>query len=423
VTGWISRRQLAPLRVPGFRFLFYSTLASSLGTLVAAIALAIDVKDRTDSGVWVGAVLIVEFLPTIVVGLFFGPLLDRLERRSLMIGADLTRVAVFCVLPFATSPAAIVALATVAGLANGFFRPAAFASVPNLVPEEQLSEANALLVAIENVSWAIGPIVGGVLTAAFGPNAAYWINAVSFLVSAALVARIAARQLQSETALSRGHWADLADGFRTVAHSRALLAVLVGWGIASLGIGGANVAEIFLAKDVFSSGDFGYGLLYAAIGTGLVIGSFWSTRLLERIGIARAYGLALALMAVGFTGAGLSPNVWVAAVFCVVAGLGDGAAIVCNALLVQRGAPDVMRGRALTLVMSATYFLTGVGTVLAGALLHIGGPRWVWIGAGISFVLAAVAGYVLARGSAAADGDAPPPRPEPEPTQLEFTVR
>ena len=137
MTGWISRRQLAPLRVPGFRFLFYSTLASSLGTLVAAIALAIDVKDRTDSGVWVGAVLIVEFLPTIVVGLFFGPLLDRLERRSLMIGADLTRVAVFCALPFATSPGVIVALATVAGLANGFFRPAAFASVPNLVPEER----------------------------------------------------------------------------------------------------------------------------------------------------------------------------------------------------------------------------------------------------------------------------------------------
>jgi dTMP kinase len=244
---------------------------------------------------------------------------------------------------------------------------------------------------------------------------------VSFLISAALVARITARELQSETALTRGHWADLADGFRTVAHSRALLAVLVGWGIASLGIGGANVAEIFLAKDVFNSGDVGYGLLYAAIGTGLVVGSFWSTRLLERIGTPRAYGLALLLMAGGFMGAGLSPNVWVAAVFCVVAGLGDGAAIVCNALLVQRGAPDVMRGRALTLVMSATYFLTGVGTVLAGALLHLGGARWVWIGAGISFVCAAVAGYTLARGSSEADADVQPAEPEPMP--IEFTAR
>ena len=77
----LSARQLAPLSVAGFRLLFLSTLGSSIGTLLAAIALAIDVKDRTNSGLWVGAVLIVEFLPTIVVGLAFGPLIDRLERR------------------------------------------------------------------------------------------------------------------------------------------------------------------------------------------------------------------------------------------------------------------------------------------------------------------------------------------------------
>ena len=114
--------------------------------------------------------LIVEFLPTIIVGLALGPLLDRLERRRLMIGSDLMRVAVFCALPFTTSAGAIVALAAVAGLANGFFRPAVYAGVPNLVPEEQLPEANALLQTVENISWMVGPILGGVLTAAFGPE-------------------------------------------------------------------------------------------------------------------------------------------------------------------------------------------------------------------------------------------------------------
>jgi len=87
--------QLSPLRLQGFRYLFVATLGSSLGTLLAAIALAIDVKDRTDSGPWVGAVLVVEFLPTIVVGLALGPLLDRLERRRLMVVADLVRAGVF----------------------------------------------------------------------------------------------------------------------------------------------------------------------------------------------------------------------------------------------------------------------------------------------------------------------------------------
>ena len=84
----------------------------------------------------------------------------------------------------------------------------------------------------------------------------------------------------------------------------------------------------------------------------------------------------------------------------------------CNALLVQRGAPDQMRGRAFTLVMSATYLLTGIGTVLAGALLHLGSARWVWAAAAISYVVAAIAGYTLARGADAADVE---PGTEPAP--------
>jgi len=374
-----------------------ATLGSSVGTLLAAIALAIDIKDRTNSGLWVGAVLVVAYLPTVVVGLTLGPLLDRLRRRNLMIGADLVRAVVFFVLPFTGRPGTIVALAAVAGLANGFFRPAVYAGVPNLVADEDLPAANALLQAMENVSWAIGPVLGGLLTAAAGPDTAYWINGASFLVSAVLISRIPARMLQSETALTRGHWRDLGDGFVAVMRSRALLAVLVAWGIACLGIGGANVAEIFLAKNTFHAGDFGYGLLYGAIGGGLVLGSFAGSVLLERIGPARTYAGALAVMALGFGGAAASPDIWVAALCAVVGGAGDGAAIVCNAVLVQRGAVDAMRGRALTLVMSATFLATAAANVVAGALLHTVSPRWIWGGAAVAYLLAAVVGYVLAR--------------------------
>jgi len=392
-----TRGQLAPLRLPEFRYLFVATLGSSFGTLLAGIALAIDVKDRTDSGLWVGAVLIVEFLPTIVIGLLLGPLLDRLERRSLMVGADLARAVVFAALPFAGSAAAIVALALVAGLATGFFRPAVFAGVPNLVPQDELPQANALLQTVENASWAVGPLLGGLITAAAGPSATYWVNAVSFLVSASLVARIPARRLQSERALTRGHWRDLGDGFLAVLRSRPLLAVLVAWGIAQLGFGGANVTEVFLAKDTFQAGDFGYGLLYGAIGTGLVLGSFLSTFVLARLDMPRTYGLSLLAMCLGFAGTAVSPNVWVAAACCVLVGAGNGCAVICNALLVQRGIADSARGRALTFLMSATYLLVGVGTIVGGALVHEFGPRWIWAAGALTLLLAAVAGYLLAR--------------------------
>ena len=77
----LSSAQLAPLRLPGFRSLFFATLASSAGTLLAAVALVVDVQQRTDSGPWVAALVVVEFLPTVVVGLLLGPLLDPLDRR------------------------------------------------------------------------------------------------------------------------------------------------------------------------------------------------------------------------------------------------------------------------------------------------------------------------------------------------------
>jgi MFS family permease len=374
-----------------------ATLFSSAGTLLAAVALAIDVQQRTNSGPWVAAVVIVEFFPTIIVGLLLGPLLDRLERRSLMIAADAVRIGVFVALPFAPSAGWVVGLAAVAGLATGFFRPAVYAGIPNLVPDEELPRANALLQGVENLSWALGPLLGGVLTAAAGPSLAYGINAASFLVSILLVVRIPPRALQSERALSRGHWRDLADGFSATFRSPSMRAVLVAWGIASVAMGAANAVEIFLAKHTFSAGDLGFGLLYSAMGIGLVIGSLVSAGLLVRSGVARTYGGSLGVMAVGYLAAAVSPNVWVASCFVLVTGVGNGVAVACNALLVQRGTFDLLRGRALTFVISVTYALLGVGNAVGGLLLDPTGPRWIWGLAGAMLVGAAAAGSLLAR--------------------------
>jgi MFS family permease len=404
-------RTLEPLRGSSFRLLFFSTSASSLGTLLAAVALAVDVKDRTDSGFWVGGLLVVDFLPAIFVGLLFGPLLDRLSRRGLMVASDLARAAIFCALPFATNATTIVVLAAGAGLATGFFRPAAYAGVPNLVTPEELPAANSLLQAVENISWTAGPVLGGIIAAASGPDLAYWINAVTFLVSAVLVARIPRRLLQSEQALSRGHWRDLADGFAAVRASRALVTVLVVWSIGCVAAGIGNVTEVFLAKDTFQSGDFGYGLLFGAIGLGAVAGNLLAGPAEERVGIGRAYGSGIGAMAAGFALVALSPNVWIGVLCLCVAGIGNGVTGVCNALLVQRGASDEVRGRALTLIMSANFVAVGVGMGFAGPALNAFGPRGAAALAAVMFGCAALAALVMAGGLRAAQA--------PEPAVLE----
>ena len=392
-------RQLTLLRkVQSFRLLALATLGSAVGTWLAFVALTIDVYDRTGSAVWVSALLIADFLPAILIGLAAAALVDRLPRRRLMIASDLVRVAIFAALPFANDATTIVGLAAIAGLATGFFRPALYAGLPNLLPDEDLPHANSLLQTIENLAWALGPVIGGVLVAAAGPESAYWINSVTFLLSAALLAGIPDRLLQAAPAVGRGYWADLADGYRLVRNSRALLTVLTAWNVIMLASAGVNVAEVVLAKEAFGAGDFGYGLLVGSTGVGLALGSLVAASLLESRAIGTVYATSIALVAVGMVGAAASPNVWIAAICVAVLGTGNGAAVVCNALLVQRGAPDELRGRAFTLLMSSNYVVLGIGMIAAGPLTDEVGPRAVWAVAGALSAVAAVVGLLFARG-------------------------
>jgi MFS family permease len=396
-----------------FRLLFFATLGSGFGTYVAAIALTVDIYDRTGSGSWVAALLVVEFLPIIVIGLTLGPLVDRLSRRGLMIVSDLVRLAVFCALPFAPGPWAIVALAAVAGVATGFFRPAVYAGLPNLVPDEDLPMANSLLQTVENLAWMIGPVIGGVLLTVSGPDLAYWLNAATFALSVALLLRIPPARLRSQQPLTKGHWSDLAEGFALVRHSRSLLTVLVVWNVVLLGNAAVNVAEVFLAKVALDSGDVGFGVLVGATGLGLTIGSLLASAALDRYGLRRLYAGSIAVMGLGFAAAAVSPTVWVAAAFVVVAAAGNGGALVCNVLLVQRGAPDRLRGRAFTLIMSSNYALLGLGMAIAGPLTDVVGPRWMWGAAGAIFLAGSLIAYTMARGlradlvEAFAAGEAP----------------
>ena len=405
-------------REPSFRSLFLATLGSGLGTWLALVALQIDVLTRTHSPIWMSALLIADILPMLLVGLVAAPLVDRLSRRRLMVGADLVRFAVFCALPFAPNATTIVALAAVIGTATGFFRPAVYAGLPNLVSDEDLPQANSLLQTIDNSTWAIGSLAGGALVAASGPDLAYWINAVTFLVSAALLAQIPQRLMQEARAETRGHWRDLADGLLLVRRSRALLTVLIAWNIGMIANAFVNVGEPFLATDTFSAGSFGLGLMMASAGVGLALGAYLAGSWIEDRGLANVYGVSLGLMGVGVAGAAASPNVWVAAVCVIVSGAGNGATIVCNALLVQRGAPDRFRGRAFTVLMSSNVTFLALGLVLGGRLTDAFGPRWVWGAAALLSGVSAVVGFTLARGVAKASPqavDLPETAVEPEP--------
>jgi MFS family permease len=406
-------RQVSLLRrEPGFRRLFLATLGSGAGTWLALVALEVDIWVRTESSAWVAALLIADLLPTFAIGMLVGPLVDRLSRRKLVIGSDLVRFGVFATLPFTTSATQVVALAGVAGIATGFFRPAVYAGLPNLVREADLTRANALLQTVDNLTWALGSVAGGVLVTASGIDAAYWFNACSFLISAAFLWGIPQRRLQAAPAASRGHWADLKDGFVLTVRSRALLAVLVAWNVAMFSNAAVNVAEVRLAFRAFDAGRFGLGLMMGCAGLGLAAGAYLAGQWIERCGLANVYGASLGLMAIGIGLAAASPTVWVAAACVVVSGAGNGSAVVCNALLVQRGAPDSLRGRAFAVLMSSNVAMLVLGMVIAGHYTDVYGPRWVWAVAAAAAAVAGVLGLALARSAERQEREEPEHSPE-----------
>jgi MFS family permease len=384
-------------RSHAFRMLFAATLGSGIGTWLALLALAFDILHRTGSPIWVSALMLADFLPTIVIGLMLGPLVDRLSRRWLMLGADLSRCAIFAALPFVSSPWAIVALAGGAGFATGFFRPAVYAGLPNLVAEPELPNANAVLQTIENATMMIAPAVGGALVGAWGPHLAYWINAGTFLVSAYFVRRIPGRLLQLAPAPSHGHVRDLVRGFALVRDSRPLLTVLVAWNILMLATGFINVAEPSLAVRSFDAGAQGLGLLMGASGLGLVVGSLAAPRLLETRPVALIYLGALGLMGSATAAAALSGALAPAAALVVLSGVGNGVMIPVNSLLVQRGTPDELRGRAFTVIMSSNYAVLGLAMLASGFVTKALGARWTWGFAGCAAIVAGIVGSLLAR--------------------------
>ena len=148
-------------------------------------------------------------------------------------------------------------------------------------------------------------------------------------------------------------------------------------------------------------------------GLGLVLGSYFAGSIVERYPQATVYGASIGMLALAVAAAAASPVIWLAAACMVVVGFGNGIAVVCNALFVQRGAPDELRGRAFTIIMSSNYAVLGIAMAAAGLLTDAVGPRWVWALSALFAGVAAVLGFWLAPRA----GPAPQPALSPLPSK------
>ncbi|HYK05910.1 MAG TPA: MFS transporter [Thermoanaerobaculia bacterium] len=382
-----------------FRLLYVATLISLGGDWFLTVALLDLVLQLTGSATLVSLVLLFQTLPVFFFTPHAGHLIDRVDRRKLMIAVDLLRIAA-CLLPLlARTPAMLpFAYAGVFLIAVGsaYFEPASQAALPNIVPPGDLATANVLMGSTWGTMLTAGAAIGGAVTTLFGRDTSFVVDAVSFAVSALLLVRMRGR-FSEERDVHYEHPPFLESIRETFRFARAqprvlgLLTVKAGYGL-----GGGVVAMLSVfGKDVFRAGAWGIGLLYAARGIGALLGPFL-LRGAVRTDDARYRAIAYCVFAFGIGYALLAVSTTLAFGFAAIlfAHLGGGAAWQLSTYGLQRETPDHIRGRVFSAdygLVTLTMAFSGLGAGIAAD--HVGPTAATLVVASICLLFGVVWAY------------------------------
>jgi len=274
--GGLRRRPtalLATLRVRDFRRLWIADVISLLGDWAGRLALTVIVLERTGSPAWAAGVTAVSLAGYVGLGQVLATLADRRGRISVMLGADLVRAAMFGLMLISGLPVgAMLVLAFLAGLATPPFEAARSAAVPDLVPEEQYGDALALSGISVQAAIVVGNVVGGGLLVLVGATTALAINAISFLVSAAIVLQLRDTPAAAPGAEGAGIGGSLRDGFRNLVDDRLVRRALVLISITGA-LGTVDEALVVPYADRVGIPQGMLGVLAAAVPVGTIIGT------------------------------------------------------------------------------------------------------------------------------------------------------
>lgn len=376
-----------------FRTLLLAGFVSGVGNWFNTVAVLSLALTLTRSGLAVGATLAVQVLPRLVVGPVAGVLADRLPRKVILIITDLASTALALSFLFVTSPSRMwVVYAGSAALvaSSALHAPARTAAVPSLVAERNLLTANALNQTVSGSVMVFGSVLGGVASGAFGPRVAFVLNALSFLVSALLVAPLGipatGRRAKKGLAGLSEFWPVL----RTTPILRVeyLLAAL--W---ALGGGVINVLLSVYAIQVFHAGNVGVGVLYGALGLGLVIGGLLAHAVSRWV--REAAGLCVVIEGAAHLGVSRAPSLWLAALLLALAATAAGVGNACGSYIVMRVVERHFLGRAFALLSTISSVVMAGSMLLAGVLLRSVPARELGVVAGGLIVAAGVVGSIL----------------------------
>ena len=399
-----------------FAKLWTASTLSALGTGLTVVAAPLYVSARTSNALIVAATTGVAMLPWLLFALPAGVLVDRVDRRRLMVAVDWARAAAMGVLAVAILAgwSSIVLLDLVLFLINTgetAFEPAAQSMVPAVVSRDQLERANGWLVGGLTLSryMIAGPLGGFMFVVA--ASIPFFANAGTYAASAILIGlvsgtyRVARPGPASPDAPGgpRGVRAEVAEGLRWLLRQRMLRTMAILIGLLNITLAAATAVLVLLARERLHVGSVGYGSLFTCMAVGSLLGSAVGDRVIRRVTATWTIRIGLIVEALTHLTLALATNVYVVGVVLAAFGIHAALWTIVGTSLRQRLTPAHMLGR----VSSANLFISAGGEV-AGALLGgalagaFGITAPYWVGFVVALIVVATTWRVFDRATVAA---------------------
>jgi MFS family permease len=367
---------------------------SFLGDAVGLVALILYVADTSATGAAVGVLLLAtDFTPS-VFSPITGAIVDRFEHRTTMVLCEIGQaIAVGTIVLLQPTAAPLFALVAVQSLFASAFQAASRSAVVDLVDDDDLESANALIGAGTHGLEALGPLLAALLLQFTTPRGVLAVDVITFCLSPMLLAGLPViRHATSQEGLV----ADVRAGLAWMTHHVTVRAVALGFFAVAAFTAVDDIALAFLGKTTFHSGDSGVSLLYAGVGVGLLIGFFVLGR--------RSPGRAATIAVIGFSFSslgnlftGLAPVLVLAFVAQIGRGVGASLIDVGTTTLVQRTAPPELRARVFANLFGGVGLAAAISYVAGGALVDAWGPRPVLVVAGVGGLVSSMIAFVAAR--------------------------
>jgi dTMP kinase len=426
------------LSIRPFRRLWIALSLSSLGdwlSLLAVLALAYTLAGHqpTAQSAAVGGVWLTSLLPALLLGPLAGAVADRFDRRMNMIVGDVARAVLYLSIPLnlelhlVNELTWILVVQFLASCASLFWTPAKDATVPNLVPRDQLEQANQLSLfstygtapvavlafgLLELISRALGSI-SSEFTNLNQVNLALYFNAVTFIVSALTIftLREIPRRLAGGGISVPSVAKTIVEGWRYIGQSQVVRGIVIGMvgAFAAAGVV-VGLGQVYVS-DTLHGGKAGWGVVFAAIFIGLAAGMFLGLRILRGFSRRRLFGLSITFAAIPLALIGLIPDLVVVTILVVLLGACAGVAYVTGYTIVGIEVDDQVRGRTFAFLQSALrvvlFSVIGVASFIAAGFtaavrgmsgsstVRIGNIDYGGIGDNVVLLLAAVVAIAL----------------------------